>query len=133
MHVGKPLDVDAALAAGMMAQLVEQPLPILEARHQIQRDVCLPGRERDGHEFRLTAIRVPHLAPAEADDAGAPQLGLRPRGVLHHARDRAAVVADLLTANLVEERIHGSGGQLRLGLSHAPDASRSPTGGQPEP
>jgi hypothetical protein len=44
----------------------------------------------------------------------------------------AAVVEDLLTANLVEERTHGGGGQLRLGLTHAPDASRSPTGGQPE-
>src|SRR5262245_27745779 len=78
VHVVQALDVQAAAAARVLAQLFQQRAVAVVASVDVQSQRRLARREADQAGIALVAAGVLVVIAAVTDDAGAPHLGLEP-------------------------------------------------------
>ena len=118
MNVGKTLDVEAAFAAGVLAEFSEKLFLSVVAKHHIESDVLLARRKGDEHPVGFFSARVNTAVMAEADDAGTPHDWFFFRGGLHDGRNNFAIVADLLVLYRSKEIGSGFFGFFGFWLGH---------------
>ena len=68
VHISELLDVEAALAGRVLAELCEQRLRVTEPGHVIQSGCGLAGRKADKRHVALAPAVVPVVEAAEAYD-----------------------------------------------------------------
>src|SRR5271154_3083963 len=93
VHVGEFLDVEAALASGVLAELGQQRLGVVGASYAVENRRGFARREADNRHIALTPTLVLVVVTAEADDGWSPHLRLFPGRVLQQFHERLGVVA----------------------------------------
>ena len=102
----------------MLAQSFHESLELIEAGHDVKRQVVLSWREADDGPFTLPSARIPLPITAEADDTRTPHHRLRIGRIPHEFHDRQTVVA------AIRSRISIS--LSSVGLVFSSDIGRSP-------
>src|ERR1017187_1285015 len=90
----------------------------LQARHEIERHLSLAWREADEAAIAFMAAGVLVVVFAEADNAGAPHLGLQAGDVLHDFHDLEGVLALLCVGDFFQEGIDADGGWFGFLFGH---------------
>src|SRR5687767_5396202 len=105
VHVGQALDIEAALAGPVPAELVHERLMAREIRGQVEDELAGARREADPAHLAAMSAFILIAVAAEANDGRSPHRRRKAADPLHHRAQLPAVLAALRVGHSVEEII----------------------------
>src|SRR5664279_1834467 len=119
VYISELLDVEAAFAGRVLAELCEQRFGAAKPGHAIQNDCGLTWRKSDQRHIALAPAVVRIVDAAEADDGRAPHFRLFAGRALHQLDERLRVRALGLVHDGLDECRHTHSGGLGLIFCHS--------------